>query len=97
MFKASKRDTSLCERDSLRDMLAHERELLRLYAAAAAQDLSLSDRSAVVELFTLTSDDACTVLAELRASGEEEILVAEERCHRTAMRYEKEKKSIPTE
>ena len=37
MDKPTKRDTAFCERDALADMRQAEREVLRAYAAAAAE------------------------------------------------------------
>lgn len=94
MFKPSKRDTSLCERDALRDMLAAERELLRLYAGAAGERFAASHRAMLSRLFAETSEDVCTVLTEAEVAGTTFAEAPESRLERERTAFSKEKKTI---
>ncbi len=85
MNKPCRRDTSLCERDALKDIYLQERTLLRAYAdAAAAGERSL--RQEVAALFAEAAEDAAAVLAAL---GGEVLSRGEMREH-----FEEQKKQL---
>ena len=69
MFKKEKRDTSLCEHDAAQDMLAAERGLLQLYAAAAGEEGPAEGQALLVRLFGEAAEDARTARAWVRAAG----------------------------
>lgn len=94
MFKPCKRDTSLNERDAMRDMLACEREILRLYAAAAGEGCAAECRALIARLFAQAADDACTAYTEAAAAGEPFGTAELEECAAVAQRFGKEKKEI---
>lgn len=94
MFKPCKRDTSLNERDAMRDMLACERELLRLYALAAGECCAAECRALIARLFAQAADDACTAYTETEAAGEPFGTAEPEECAAVAQRFRKEKKEV---
>lgn len=94
MFKPSKRDTSLCEQDALRDMLAAERELLRLYADAAGVRCAASHRALFCRLFAEVSEDVCTVLSETEVAGASFAEADKGSIEKTGEMFLKEKKSV---
>lgn len=73
MDKPTKRDTSFCERDALADMRQAEREVLRSYAAAAAEGGSRRLRTLLAQNFAAAAEDMyavdCMMQREEKVSG----------------------------
>ena len=71
MDKPTKRDTSLCERDALADMRQAEREVLRAYAAAAAEGGSRRLRTLLAQNFAAAAEDMYAVDCAMRREEKE--------------------------
>ncbi len=67
MDKPTKRDTAFCERDALADMRQAEREVLRAYAAAAAEGGSRRLRTLLAQNFAAAAEDMYAVDCAMRA------------------------------
>ena len=95
MDKPTKRDTSLCERDALADMRQAEREVLRAYAAAAAEGGSRRLRTLLAQNFAAAAEDMYAVDCAMQREDQERGGVSAEEIKRAYAEFSRRGADLP--